>query len=160
MHMICLNSVSHQDIRYIFIILYQIRIDGPYGAPASNIFRASHAVLVSTGIGVTPFSSILQSIMFRYRQSKSKCPKCQHTWTCNMKKMEHLNKVNTTFQKLHYAYNIISELLVYFYQRWISSGLTETKSPSNGSYICSMSQNQSRRKKVVKWNDFLIYIYT
>lgn len=35
-------------------------IDGPYGAPASNLFNASHAVLIATGIGVTPFSSILQ----------------------------------------------------------------------------------------------------
>ena len=43
-----------------------IYIDGPYGAPASNIFRAHHAVLIATGIGVTPFSSILQSIMHRY----------------------------------------------------------------------------------------------
>ena len=43
-----------------------VYIDGPYGAPASNIFRAHHAVLIATGIGVTPFSSILQSIMHRY----------------------------------------------------------------------------------------------
>lgn len=35
-------------------------IDGPYGAPASNFYQASHAVLIATGIGVTPFSAILQ----------------------------------------------------------------------------------------------------
>ena len=28
-----------------------VYIDGPYGAPASNIFRAHHAVLIATGIG-------------------------------------------------------------------------------------------------------------
>ena len=44
----------------------EIFIDGPYGAPSSHIFRAQHAVLVGTGIGVTPFASILQSIMHRY----------------------------------------------------------------------------------------------
>jgi predicted ferric reductase len=44
----------------------EIYIDGPYGAPSSHIFRAQHAVLVGTGIGVTPFASILQSIMHRY----------------------------------------------------------------------------------------------
>lgn len=44
----------------------KIYIDGPFGAPASNIFRAHHAVLIATGIGVTPFSSILQSIMHRW----------------------------------------------------------------------------------------------
>lgn len=48
----------------------KIFIDGPFGAPASNIFRAEHAVLIATGIGVTPFSSILQSIMYRYLAGK------------------------------------------------------------------------------------------
>jgi NADPH oxidase 5 len=47
-------------------VFLQIFIDGPYGAPSSHIFRAQHAVLVGTGIGVTPFASILQSIMHRY----------------------------------------------------------------------------------------------
>ena len=44
----------------------EIFLDGPFGSPASNIYRAEHAVLISTGIGVTPFASILQSIMWRY----------------------------------------------------------------------------------------------
>ena len=52
------------------LIRFQIYIDGPFGAPASNIFRAEHAVLIATGIGVTPFSSILQSIMHRYFAGK------------------------------------------------------------------------------------------
>ena len=42
-----------------------IYIRGPFGAPASDFYQAQHAVLVCTGIGVTPFSSILQSINFR-----------------------------------------------------------------------------------------------
>lgn len=52
--------------------MFQIFIDGPYGAPSSHIFRAQHAVLVGTGIGVTPFASILQSIMHRYWKGKLK----------------------------------------------------------------------------------------
>ncbi len=58
----------------------QIDLDGPFGAPASNIFRASHAVLIATGIGVTPFSSILQSIMYRYLASRQQCPSCGHKY--------------------------------------------------------------------------------
>ena len=42
-----------------------IYIDGPFGSPLNNIYRAEHAVLVGTGIGVTPFASILQSIAHR-----------------------------------------------------------------------------------------------
>ena len=42
----------------------EVYIDGPYGAPSSAVFNdLDHVVLVATGIGVTPFASILQSIM-------------------------------------------------------------------------------------------------
>ncbi len=59
-------------------------MDGPFGAPTSQIFRAQHAVLIGTGIGVTPFASILQSIMHRYWQARNVCPKCQYSWTENL----------------------------------------------------------------------------
>ena len=42
--------------------------------------RAEHTVLVGTGIGVTPFASILQSIAYRVKQVKKQCPSCDHTW--------------------------------------------------------------------------------
>ena len=50
--------------------LAQRRQPTPCGAPPSQIFRAQHAVLIGTGIGVTPFASILQSIMHRYWQER------------------------------------------------------------------------------------------
>ena len=55
------------DIRRVNNSL-QVFIDGPFGAPTNLIFHAQHAVLIGTGIGVTPFASILQSIMHRYRR--------------------------------------------------------------------------------------------
>jgi len=39
-----------------------LRIDGPYGAPAEDVFANEVAVLIGTGIGVTPFASILKQI--------------------------------------------------------------------------------------------------
>lgn len=53
------------DIRQVNKPLH-VFIDGPFGAPTSQIFHAQHAVLIGTGIGVTPFASILQSIMHRW----------------------------------------------------------------------------------------------
>ena len=47
-------------------------VDGPFGSPSSNIYRAEHAVLVGTGIGVTPFASILQSIAYRWNIMRGK----------------------------------------------------------------------------------------
>jgi predicted ferric reductase len=58
--------------------LWRLRvfIDGPYGTPSYSIFDSEHAVLVGAGIGVTPFASILQSIMKQYKRKLAKCPNC------------------------------------------------------------------------------------
>jgi NADPH oxidase 5 len=40
-------------------------VDGPYGSPSAHIFHSKHAVLVGAGIGVTPFASVLESIVLR-----------------------------------------------------------------------------------------------
>ena len=72
----------------------EIHVDGPFGAPASDIFRSEHAVLIGTGIGVTPFASILQSIMHRYWQMKRECPGCNLKWTEDLDNMLNLKKVD------------------------------------------------------------------
>jgi len=72
-----------------------IFIDGPFGCPASNVYRAQHAVLIGTGIGVTPFASILQSIMHRYWEIKQSCPNCNYKWSSNWgQSMFRLQKVD------------------------------------------------------------------
>jgi hypothetical protein len=73
----------------------EIYIDGPFGAPSSNIFRAEHAVLIGTGIGVTPFASILQCIMHRYWQVKRQCPQCQFQWSDEISSIFNLKKVGS-----------------------------------------------------------------
>lgn len=55
-------------------------IDGPYGTPTRRIFASEHAVLIGAGIGITPFASILQSILYRHQKRKHVCPNCQHSW--------------------------------------------------------------------------------
>lgn len=40
----------------------KLRIDGPYGAPAEDVFENEIAILIGTGIGVTPWASILKNI--------------------------------------------------------------------------------------------------
>uniref|UniRef100_A0A672ZJ43 NADPH oxidase, EF-hand calcium binding domain 5 n=1 Tax=Sphaeramia orbicularis TaxID=375764 RepID=A0A672ZJ43_9TELE len=51
-------------------------IDGPYGTPTRQIFASEHAVLIGAGIGITPFASILQSIMY----SEMKLRKVDFIW--------------------------------------------------------------------------------
>jgi NAD(P)H-flavin reductase len=75
--------------------MMEVNFDGPFGAPATNIFRAEHAVLVATGIGVTPFSSILQSIMYRYLSARRECPRCNLRWLTDLgDAMQNLKKVD------------------------------------------------------------------
>ncbi|KAM6973794.1 NADPH oxidase 5 [Aplochiton taeniatus] len=63
-------------------------VDGPYGTPTRQIFDSEHAVLIGAGIGITPFASILQSIMYRYRMRKQNCPNCSYSWCENIKDSE------------------------------------------------------------------------
>uniref|UniRef100_A0A8C9RKG7 NADPH oxidase 5 n=1 Tax=Scleropages formosus TaxID=113540 RepID=A0A8C9RKG7_SCLFO len=63
-------------------------VDGPYGTPTRQIFTSEHAVLIGAGIGITPFASILQSIMYRYRMRKQNCPNYSYSWCENIKDNE------------------------------------------------------------------------
>lgn len=40
----------------------KLRIDGPYGAPAEDVFDNEISILIGTGIGVTPWAAILKNI--------------------------------------------------------------------------------------------------
>jgi predicted ferric reductase/Ca2+-binding EF-hand superfamily protein len=42
-----------------------VHVDGPYGSPSAHIFRSRVAVLIGAGIGVTPFASVLESLVLR-----------------------------------------------------------------------------------------------
>ncbi|HEX7602369.1 MAG TPA: EF-hand domain-containing protein, partial [Polyangiaceae bacterium] len=40
-------------------------VDGPYGSPSGHIFASKNAVFIGAGIGVTPFASVLESLVLR-----------------------------------------------------------------------------------------------
>ncbi|CAB4041442.1 NADPH oxidase 5, partial [Paramuricea clavata] len=79
-----ISSSSLSEIPDTGIGKLEIYVDGPYGAPAEHFFEAEHAVLISSGIGVTPFASILQTIMLRYKSASHSCPNCEHSWVGNV----------------------------------------------------------------------------
>ncbi|KAL9707855.1 hypothetical protein quinque_011373 [Culex quinquefasciatus] len=94
----------------------EIYIDGPYGAPSSHIFQAQHAILIATGIGVTPFASILQSIMHRYWKARHCCPRCNFEWSSeipptimNLRKVDFF-WINRDQQSFEWFVNLLSQL--------------------------------------------------
>ncbi|KAL1449324.1 hypothetical protein WDU94_000520 [Cyamophila willieti] len=110
------KSHPHTPINYPVGKPLEIYLDGPYGAPSSHIFRAQHAVLIGTGIGVTPFASILQSIMHRYWKARHECPRCRHTWVSEIPPtIMHLRKVdffwiNRDQRSFEWFVNLLSQL--------------------------------------------------
>ena len=74
---------------------FEVLIDGPYAAPSSDFSDSSHPVFVATGIGVTPFISIMQSIIWRYIAIKTQCPHCHRSLVASKpRSLETLNRVD------------------------------------------------------------------
>jgi len=63
--------------------LPNVRIDGPFGAPAEDVFNCEVAVLIGAGIGVTPFASILKHIWYRQRKNHlGTLKRVEFFWVC------------------------------------------------------------------------------
>uniref|UniRef100_A0A1Y1K502 NADPH oxidase 5 n=1 Tax=Photinus pyralis TaxID=7054 RepID=A0A1Y1K502_PHOPY len=110
------NATFLKPVNYPVGKPLEIYLDGPYGAPSSHIFRAQHAVLIATGIGVTPFASILQSIMHRYWKARHTCPKCKFAWASeipasvmNLRKVDFF-WINRDQRSFEWFVNLLSQL--------------------------------------------------
>ncbi|KAF9198589.1 hypothetical protein BGZ49_000531 [Haplosporangium sp. Z 27] len=58
-------------------------IDGPFGAPTEDVFDHEIVVLVGSGIGVTPFASILRDIWYRANNNMPlKTKRIEFYWVC------------------------------------------------------------------------------
>ena len=55
-------------------------LDGPYGGASGRVFESRHAVLIGAGIGVTPFASVLESLLLRCERGESPLRKAHFFW--------------------------------------------------------------------------------
>ena len=53
-----------------------IIINGPYSSCARYIFDSKHVILICSGIGITPYASILSSLIAQFRASRIICKHC------------------------------------------------------------------------------------
>lgn len=51
-----------------------VHLDGPFGSATGRVFEARVPVMIGAGIGVTPFASVLESLMLRARAGTSPSP--------------------------------------------------------------------------------------
>lgn len=49
-------------------------MNGPFSSPSYDILNTEHAILVAGGIGVTPFVSVLESVVMLLKKSSKICP--------------------------------------------------------------------------------------
>jgi predicted ferric reductase/Ca2+-binding EF-hand superfamily protein len=59
---------------------FSVCIDGPHGTASGHIFGAKHAVVIGAGIGVTPFASVLESIVYRAQHGTTVLEKVHFFW--------------------------------------------------------------------------------
>jgi predicted ferric reductase/Ca2+-binding EF-hand superfamily protein len=65
-------------------------VDGPYGSPSAHIFESRFAVFIGAGIGVTPFASVLESLVQKETNGrKSRLERAHFFW---------LNRDQTSFE--------------------------------------------------------------
>jgi predicted ferric reductase/Ca2+-binding EF-hand superfamily protein len=74
-------------------------VDGPYGSPSAHIFDSRFAVFIAAGIGVTPFASVLESLVLRSNaESPPKLERAHFFW---------LNKDQYSFE---WFFDLLTEL--------------------------------------------------
>eukprot|EP01101_Sappina_pedata_P005913 TRINITY_DN2819_c0_g1_i1.p1 TRINITY_DN2819_c0_g1~~TRINITY_DN2819_c0_g1_i1.p1 ORF type:complete len:604 (+),score=186.99 TRINITY_DN2819_c0_g1_i1:236-1813(+) len=60
-----------------------VRLDGPFGAASEEVFHFKTAVLIGAGIGVTPFASILKSMLLKLKSHTNlNLTKVYFYWIC------------------------------------------------------------------------------
>ncbi len=77
-----------------------VYLDGPYGTPSVHIFESEYVMLIAAGIGVTPFASILRSILYQNKQGSSQT---------NLKKV-HFYWVNREQKAFEWFVQLLSEI--------------------------------------------------
>lgn len=71
-------------------------------------------MLIIGGIGVTPFASILQSLVIKYKKTLKKCPTCAHEWydSFEQKKLKKVDFiwVNRDHKSFEWFINLLADL--------------------------------------------------
>ncbi|XP_003215824.1 NADPH oxidase 3 [Anolis carolinensis] len=64
--------------------LPRLAVDGPFGAVATDVFQYQISVCIATGIGVTPFASILKSVWYKCCKQNTdlRLEKVYFYWIC------------------------------------------------------------------------------
>ncbi len=60
----------------------EVNVDGPFGSPTAFALTSRCAVLIGAGIGVTPFASVLESLVGPGHEARSRPDRIYFYWLC------------------------------------------------------------------------------
>jgi predicted ferric reductase len=75
-----LHDLARERSRLASPPILTAQLDGPFGTASQRIFESRHAVLIGAGIGVTPFASVLESIVLRGQAGEGTLEKVHFYW--------------------------------------------------------------------------------
>jgi predicted ferric reductase/Ca2+-binding EF-hand superfamily protein len=75
-----LHDLARERSRLASPPILTAQLDGPFGTASQRIFESRHAVLIGAGIGVTPFASVLESIVLRGQAGEGMLEKVHFYW--------------------------------------------------------------------------------
>jgi predicted ferric reductase/Ca2+-binding EF-hand superfamily protein len=75
-----LHDLARERSRIASPPILTAQLDGPFGTATQRIFESRHAVLIGAGIGVTPFASLLESIVLRGQAGEGALEKVHFYW--------------------------------------------------------------------------------
>jgi len=93
-----ISRISHdtnKQVLQLSPVEIPISLDVPYSGSTTSAWNYQQTLFIAGGIGITPFASLLQSVMKRYRNAMSACPHCSHMSCSNlpasMGKLKHVD---------------------------------------------------------------------
>jgi predicted ferric reductase len=75
-----LHALAEQRQKLTDTTALPVFLDGPYGSPSSYVLSQRHAVMIGAGIGVTPFASVLDSLVTRKNAGDLELEKLYFYW--------------------------------------------------------------------------------
>lgn len=91
-------------------------MEGPFRTSTSYIFDCEHVVLIGGGIGITPYISVLETIMYRLKAGQHSCANCgtlnYHEDMLNSQKLRKVDIiwVNRHIENIRWFYSLFNDL--------------------------------------------------
>ena len=94
----------------------RVKVDGPFGAPTVDYLNYEVVMVIGSGIGITPFASILRDLTYRLRENQ-----CSHCKAARYDTFVPWNGTRSVIKKLYFHWCTPTQQSL----RWFASSMNE-----------------------------------